>query len=299
MATPRTRIYVALLAVYTVWGSTYLAIRYVVETLPPLLSAGVRFIIAGAALYLWARAHGAAKPTKIHWRSTAIIGAFLLVGGNGGVVFAEQRVPSGLAALLVTTSPLWMVLLEWLQGGLRPTLGVVTGLLLGFAGVALLVNPMAHLGHTAVDPMGAAVLLVAAFLWACGSIYSRRAQLPESSLLATGMEMVTGGAMQIVVGLLLGEWARFDPSAVSLQSVLGVIYLIIFGSWIGFSAYIWLLRTVSVTVVSTYAFVNPIVAVLLGCWIGHEPLTWSLAAAAGLIIAGVVLIITQRARAKT
>jgi drug/metabolite transporter (DMT)-like permease len=280
-------------AVYLVWGSTYLAIRFAIESLPPFLMAGARFVVAGAILYAWSRATGAPRPSLRHWRSTALVGACLLLGGNGGVVWAEQRVESGLAALLITVVPLWMVLIDWLRpGGRRPGWRVAAGLLLGFAGVALLVRPGATGGR--IDPLGAAVLLGAAFSWAWGSLASKRLPLPASPLLTTGMEMLAGGGMLLLAALLAGEPAAFDPAAVTGRSLLALGYLVVFGSFVGFTAYVWLLRVAPPALVGTYAYVNPVVAVLLGWAFAGEPLTGRTLLAAAVIVTGVAVITTAR-----
>ena len=286
----RSRVIAAFAAVYVIWGSTYLAILFAIETLPPFLMAGSRFLVSGALLYVVARARGAERPERRNWMATAVIGALLLLGGNGGVVWAEQRVPSGLAALLVATVPVWMVTLEWLRGGIRPTRGVVAGLLLGMAGLALLVGPGEFAGGRGADTLGAIVLVVASLSWATGSIYSRSAPLPGSPILTTGMEMLAGGALLSLLGLATGELGRLDLGAVSTKSWLALLYLVLFGSLVGFTAYIWLLKVSTPAKVSTYAYVNPVVAVLLGWLFANEPLSMRTLLAAAVIIAGVALI---------
>lgn len=287
---------VAFAAIYLVWGSTYLAISYAVETLPPFLMAGARFLVAGSAMYVWARVRSAPAPARAEWRGAALIGALLLMGGNGGVVWAETRIPSGLAALLVATVPLWMVLIEWWGGGARPTRRVVAGLIVGFVGLALLIGPADFLGGDAVDLLGTGAVLVGSLSWAFGSVISRRVSLPESPLLGTGMEMLAGGALLMLAGTVLGEWGRFDAAAASRESILGLLYLIGAGSWIGFTAYVWLLRHVEVSKVATYAYVNPVVAVVLGWAIAGERLTARTLAATVVIVIGVVFITAGRRR---
>lgn len=289
------KVAIALAAVYLIWGSTYLAILFAIETLPPFLMASARFLFAGGLLYAWARWKGAPRPSLAHWRSAALIGMFLLLGGNGGVVWAEQRVESGLAALLVSTEPLWIVLLVWLlPGGHRPTMRVVTGLLLGFAGLVLLVNPGSTTGG--VDLLGAAVIVLAALSWAWGSLYGQRAKLPESPLLTTGIQMLCGGGLLFLASLVTGEPAGFDPAAVSLKSMLALGYLVVFGSLVAFTAYVWLLRAASPVLVSTYAYVNPVVAVFLGWALAGEPLTAGTLIAAAVILSGVALITSSQAK---
>ncbi|HEX7091511.1 MAG TPA: EamA family transporter [Longimicrobiales bacterium] len=291
------KVVAAFAAVYTIWGSTYLAILYAIETLPPFLMAGVRFVIAGSVLYAWAWLRGARRPvTLLHWKSALVVGGLLLLGGNGAVVWAEQRVASGLAALLVATVPLWMVLLDWLRpAGVPPDRRTAAGIVIGLAGLALLVGPESLLGGGRVDPLGAGVLVAGSLSWAAGSLYARGARLPDSALLATAMEMLAGGALLVLVGALTGEVGRLDPGAVSARSLLGLLYLIVFGSLVGFTAYTWLLGVSTPARVSTYAYVNPVVAVLLGWALAGEPLTPRMALAAAVIVAAVAAITGRRA----
>jgi drug/metabolite transporter (DMT)-like permease len=294
---PRWQVATAFAAIYLIWGSTYLAIRLAIETFPPFLMASIRFLVAGIILYVWSRLRGASQPARSHWLSAAVVGGLLLLGGNGGVVWAEQHVPSGLTALLIGTVPLWMALLDWLRrDGAKPSNGVIVGLTLGFLGMALLIGPVELAGGDHVDLAGAAVLILASLSWATGSLYSRRAQLPASPLLATAMEMLAGGALLLIASLLVGEWARFDSSALSLRSWLALGYLIVFGALVGFTAYIWLLRVSTPAHVSTYAYVNPVVAIFLGWAFAGEPLTARTLLAAAVIVAAVVIITTYRAR---
>lgn len=290
--TPRAsmlKVAVALAAVYVIWGSTYLAIRFAIETIPPFLMAGARYLTAGAVLYLWARFRGAPRPSLVHWRSALVVGAFLLLAGNGGVVWAEQYVESGLAALLISTEPLWIVIFVWLRpGGKKPGLRVISGLVLGFLGLMLLVRPGS--GGSGVDLLGAAVLGLASLCWAWGSLYGQRAKLPESPLLTTGMQMLTGGALLFLASLVTGEPGRFEPAQVSAKSLLALGYLVVFGAIVAFTAYVWLMRVASPVLVSTYAYVNPVVAVLLGWAVANEPLTAGTLIAAAVILTGVALI---------
>jgi drug/metabolite transporter (DMT)-like permease len=288
------KLLLAFAAVYVIWGSTYFAIRVAIETLPPLLMAGVRFIVAGGILYAWARARGVAAPQRLQWRSAAAIGAFMLLGGNGGVVWSETRVPSGLAAVLIASVALWMALLEWWRGEAgRPGGRVALGLGLGLAGVAFLVGGRAADGARTVDPLGAGVLVLASLSWAWGSLVARRADLPSSRVLATGMEMLTGGALLLVAGVARGELAGFDVAAVSLRSVLAVAYLTVFGAIVAFSAYVYLLGATTPTRAATYAFVNPLVAVGIGWLLGGERIPPSGLAAAAVIVVGVLLLVTS------
>ncbi len=295
------KLVLAFAAIYLIWGSTYLGIKIAIETIPPFLMAGTRFIIAGALLYFWSRRRGAGPPTTAQWRSAVIIGALLFLGGNGALTWAEERVDSGLACLLLATIPLWMVLIGHAQQKARhqgTVLGgrVIAGLGLGIAGIGLLVGPSNFLGHGGVDRLGAAVLLCGALAWAVGSLYSPKADLPRSTLLAASMEMLTGGVLLILLGLVTRETAGLDLSVISIRSILGISYLITFGSLVGFTSYNWLLSHASPARVSTYAYVNPVVAVFLGWAVAHEHVTLRTLAAAALVVAAVALIITHRAR---
>ncbi len=281
----------AFAAVYVIWGSTYFGIKVAIESLPGFTMAGVRFLTAGSLLYIWCRWRGAARPTLLGWRNTFIVGGLLLFGANGSVVWAEQRVPSGLTALLVAILPVWMVLIEWLRpNGNRPTKGVVVGVLMGVVGVGVLIGPESIIVGNAVDSLGALALLAAGFLWALGSIYSRHSTMPPSPLLATSMQMLAGGALLAVLGVFTGDWARFDPANVTSRSLWALAYLIVFGSWIGFSAYVWLLRVTTPARVSTYAYVNPVVALVIGWGLGNESLDARTLIAACVIIAAVAVI---------
>ena len=296
---PRTQILLAFLAVYTIWGSTYLAIRFAVATMPPFLMAGVRFLIAGAILYLWLRLRGAERPKLIHWRSALVIGGLLLLGGNGGVSWAEVHVPSGLAALLVAAVPLWMALFDWIRpGGVRPTGLTLLGLVIGFAGVALLAS-QAESSGTGPQLIGILALLVATCCWALGSLYARSAPVPSMPLLGTGMEMLAGGAVLVLVAGITGEFGQVHLAAISLKSLLALVFLILFGSLIGYSSYVWLLRHVPAARVSTYAYVNPVVAVFLGWAFASEPITWVTLVSAAVIISSVALITVSRGRRTT
>ncbi len=288
---------IAFACVYVIWGSTYLAIRFAVETLPPLWMAGSRFLIAGALLYAWVSWRGRARrPTRAQWKASALLGGLFFLGGNGGVCWAEQRVPSGLTALLVATVPFWMVVLDWARrNGVGPSRRSVLGLVLGFLGVALLLGSGSG-GR--VDPAGAAILLVATLSWAAGSIHSRYAPHPSNHLQSTAMQMVAGGILLLVAGVLRGEWAALDAAKLSLRSIASLAYLILFGSLVGFSAYNWLLQATTPARVSTYAFVNPIVAVFLGWALAGEAITPRTILAGTVIVLAVSLIIGNRARAK-
>jgi drug/metabolite transporter (DMT)-like permease len=288
-------IWSALIAVYLIWGSTYLAIRYAVETMPPFLMAGVRFIISGGFLYALRRFSGDPRPNAVEWRSATIIGIFLLVGGNGGVVWAEQFVTSSLAALLVATVPLWMVLMDAFRpAGHRPGLLAVAGILIGFGGVVLLIRSVAGSADTTNLP-GAAALMFASVAWSIGSLYGRTARLPASQLLGTAMEMLAGGVALLLVAAVLDERSDFDIATISRRSALALAYLTVIGSS-AFVAYVWLLRVAPTPLVATYAYVNPLVAVLLGYFLAQEPMTVRTLLAAGLIIGSVALVSMPQSR---
>jgi len=296
----RWQIITAFAAVYLIWGSTYLGIRLAVETIPPFMMAGSRAIVAGAILYAWARLRGATKPEFAHWRGAAIVGGLLLLGGNGLLSWAQQRVPSGVSALIIGSVPLWMILLEWLwHRGPRPTVSIISGLIVGFVGLGFLVASGRLSNGAAINLSGAAVLLLAAFLWAAGSLYSRRARLPSSQLQAAAMEMLTGGALLMLAGGVTGEWTRFTPAHVSAHSWLAWCYLVTFGSLIGFTAYVWLLQVASPAHVSTYAYVNPLVALFLGWALAGEQITSRTLLAAAAIILAVIIIVTCSAEVPT
>jgi drug/metabolite transporter (DMT)-like permease len=285
-------VWIALSAVYLIWGSTYLAIRFTVETTPPFLSAAARFIVSGAFLYFWRRAAGDPAPTTAERRNAVIIGIFLLVGGNGGVVWAAQYIPSSLSALLVATVPLWMILFDALRHGDRPGRTAFGGILIGFCGAVLLVGWSGH--HASAEHLhGSIAVLAASCLWAIGSIYGKTAKLPASPLVTTGVEMLAGGIILIFVAFFFGEFDRFALSAVSNRSTLAWIYLTVIGP-IAFVAYAWLLRVAPIPLVATYSYVNPLVAIILGYFLGKEIITARILLAAGLIIGSVVLVSTPK-----
>jgi drug/metabolite transporter (DMT)-like permease len=286
------KIWIALLVVYIFWGTTYLGIRFAVETIPPFLMAGTRFLIAGLILYIWRRSAGDPAPTPGQWLRASVVGLLLLLGGNGLVSLAEQNVASGIAALIVGSVPLWMTTIEALRpGGVRPNALGILGLAVGFGGILLLVAPsLLGANPAASHPLGILTLLFAALFWSLGSIYSRHARLPESSLLSTGMEMLAGGAGLYLAGTLTGEWHSVVLAQISVRSWLSLLYLIIFGSLAGFTAYAWLLRAAPVSLVATYAYVNPVVAILIGSLFAQESLTVHVLLSALIIIGSVVLI---------
>ncbi len=282
-------------AVYFIWGSTYLGIRFAIETMPPFTMAAIRFLSAGAILFgvsLW---QGCGLPPWIHWRSALIVGVLLLVSGNGFLTWAEQFVPSGVAALIVATVPLWMVLLDTLRpGGSRPGIAIILGLVFGLVGIAVLIGP-GNLGGEPVDVIGALVICVAALSWAVGSIYQRNAPQSTSTLQNVGMQMLLGGAFLAVGGYLLGE--RMDPSQVSTRSAWALVYLSLLGGVVSYSAYVWLLKVSTPAKVSTYAYVNPVVAVLLGWALGGEVLSPRVFLASVTVVGAVVLLTVSRKQA--
>jgi drug/metabolite transporter (DMT)-like permease len=289
----------AFAAVYIVWGSTYLSIKYAIETIPPFLMAGLRFASAGAILYLIARlSPDFERPKLVHWRTSAVVGILLLVIGNGGVVYAERFIPSSLTALLVATEPFWIVLLSWLWlKGSRPTRKAALGLILGFVGVAVLITGQG--AAPAAESLGPGQLwttlavMAAALSWAAGSIYGLRSPVPSSALLAAGMQMLAGGVALLVVSVFAGEWSTFSFNQVSANSWYGLGYLIVFGSLIGFTAYSWLLKNAEPTMVATYAYVNPVIAVILGWLIAGESMTMQMLMGAAVVVGSVVLITSK------
>ena len=285
----RWKIAIAFFAVYVCWGMTYLAMRVAVVDIPPHLLSGSRFVVAGVVLYAWARLKGEAPPTARQWRAAVVIGGFLLLGGNASVAWAEERVPSGLAAVLIAVAPIWMVGLEWARGGARPTKRVILGLLLGLVGVGLLVSSRAS-ASSRVDPRGAVILILASASWAWGSVISKSAPLPRSPFLATSMEMIGGGLLLLLTAGVAGQFAQFQPAQVSGSAALAWSYLVVFGSLVGFTAYIWLLGVTSIAKAGTYAYVNPVVAVLMGWAILHEQVTSRMLLAAAVILVGVALV---------
>jgi drug/metabolite transporter (DMT)-like permease len=292
----RARLIAAFAAVYLIWGSTYLAIRFAVETLPPLLMAGARFVLAGAIVLAWSRLRDRSPaPSRFDWRTGVLAGALLLLGGNGAVAWAEQRVPSGIAALLVAIVPLWMVLLDWLRpGGRRPPIAVFMGLALGLAGLLLLVGPDSLRSDGPSNGFGALVLVLASLSWAAGSLFTKWSPKPTTGMIGTGTQMLAGGLLLVAAGLATGELSRLDLAHASTRSLLGFAYLVTFGSLIGFTAYVYLLSHTTAAKAATYAYVNPVVAVLLGWAIGHEEVTSRTLLAAGVILAGVAIITVTR-----
>ena len=293
----RLRIIAAFVAIYLIWGSTYLGIRFAIETLPPFFMVGVRFSLAGAVLYAWTRLRGSSPPAPVHWRSALILGALMILAANGGVAWAQQRIASGLAALIVATMPLWIVLLDWIRpGGVRPTRGVALGLILGFIGIALLIGPADLIGSHYVDPIAATVLILVGFAWSVGSLYSREAPVPAVLLQGTAMQMLAGGMLLLLLAGITGEWGRLDVGSISPRSLLALGYLIVFGSFVAFTSYVWLLRVSTPARASTYAYVSPVVAMFLGWALADEPVTLQILLAAAIIAAAVAMVIIGRRR---
>ncbi len=287
-----SRVWIALPVIYVVWGSTYLAIRWALETIPPFTMASVRYLVAGSLLLAWAKYRGAPPVALRDLGPAFLTGGLMLLCGNGGVVWAEQRIASGLAALLVAVEPLFIVLLQATlpQERRRPSGRALVGVVFGVAGVVLLVGPAGGLAGARVDFAGALAVLFAAFAWALGSLLSRHFTPPASPLQATAVQMLAGGVLLGAASGAAGEWTRFSPSLVSGRSLASVAYLVVFGSLVAFTAYVWLLRAASPALVSTYAFVNPVVAVFLGWLLAAEPVSTRTVVAAAVIVGAVVLI---------
>lgn len=294
----RVLVVLAFAAIYLIWGSTYLGIRYAIETLPPFLMAASRFLIAGVILFTWAILRDRDQLTAVRslaqWRRAFVVGGLLLLGGNGGVTWAEQYLASGLAALLVATEPAWVVILNWSLDRKRPNAKVLLGLLLGLVGVALLFKGSfsGGLAGPGMTIIGAIVVFAASAAWAGGSVYSNRRPIKAATSMSSGMQMIAGGGLLLLVSLCFGEFRHWHLQQASWLSIGAFCYLTVFGSVVAFTAYSWLLRNVSPTRTVTYAYVNPVVAVLLGWLLAGEPFTSSMLFAASVIVASVVLITT-------
>ena len=292
-----TAIVVAFAAIYLIWGSTYLAIRFAVETLPPFLMLFARFFTAGVLMYVFLRLRGEPRPTAREWAGAAIVGGLLLLGGTGAVGWAEQWIPSGLAALIVAIVPVWMVVLDWVgPEKRRPTGAVIAGLVLGLVGVAVLVGPVELSGGGRMQFIGSAVVVFGTLCWATGSVYGTRLPHPSSPWMSAALQMTAGGVLLMAFGTAMGEWARVDPGQVSPRSLGALAYLVVFGSLIAFVAYVFLLRYEAPARVGSYAYVNPVVAVFLGWALAAEPVTVRTIVAAAIILTGVVLIVRHRLR---
>jgi drug/metabolite transporter (DMT)-like permease len=287
---------IALLTVYVIWGSTYLGIRLAIASIPPFFMAGTRYLAAGVAMFLFALFRGAKMPSPVEWRDALILGGCLLLGGNGGVTFAEQYVPSGTAALLVATVPVFLTIFAWATKlGPRPSVMVSVGLLLGLLGVSILSRPSPQSTASSSNQfhwyVGIIALLVAAAVWAWGSLYSRKAAHPSSPIVGVGIQMICGGALLLLVSISTGEAGRVDLGRVTAESFLAWLYIVVFGAIIAFTAYIWLTRVISPALLGTYAFVNPVVAVLLGWAIAGEQLDSRTISGAAVIVVAVVLLV--------
>ena len=294
------RIWLGMLVLYVVWGSTYLGIAVAVDTIPPFLMAGVRFLLAGLVLLLWSLARERGDfvwPTRREWRDSAIVGALLLGGGMGMVAFGEQTIPSGTAALLIAMMPVWVAVFGGVLLGERLPGIAIAGIVIGFVGVAVLVGPSALGGTGALDPIGLAAILLSPICWALGSLFaSHRARLPRKPLVATGVQMLSGGLVLLAMSLAAGELGTFEPSQVSTASLVAFAYLTIIGSLLAFTTYGWLLRQAPLPLIATYAYVNPVVAVALGAVVLQEPIEPRTLVAGAIIVAGVALIVTARGR---
>ncbi|MGQ0562972.1 MAG: EamA family transporter [Gemmatimonadota bacterium] len=289
---PRAKLIAAFAAIYIIWGSTYLAIKFAIQTMPPFAMAATRFLIAGGLLYAWARWRSDVRVKPVHWLHAIGLGALLLCGGNGAVVWAQQRIPSGIAALVVAVVPLWVVLLDWLRpNGERPHGLVMLGIVVGLAGMAMLIGPSA-LGAGDIDALGALVLVGGSLSWSTATVFGRNAAVPGYPPLTSAMQLLGGGLCLAVVALIAGEPARVGADSFSWQAVVALLYLIVFGSIIAFSAYSWLLRVAAPARIATYAYVNPVVAILLGWLIADEQLSGRTLIAAAVILCGVALITT-------
>lgn len=284
----RLKLWAAFAALYVLWGSNFLAIRYAAEAMPPFLMMAVRCLIAGAILFAWAWFRDGERPAPGQWGSAAAVGTLLFLGCHGLLAWAEQTIPSGVAALVMATTPVWLALLDWGAGGARPTTRAVSGLALGLLGLVFLVGPSPDQG----TPVALLVLVLSAFAWAAGSILSRRLALPKSLVLASGMQLLAGGVALSAVGILLGEWTRVDASVLAPRALGGFAYMVVVSSLVGFTAYTWLLRVAPPAQVGTYAFVNPMVALFVGWAIGGETVSAATLGASAVIVAGVALIVT-------
>ena len=289
----RVALVAAFAAIYLIWGSTYLAIRFGVEAIPPFLMAGVRFLVGGVAFIAWAKSRGAGRPSARDWMTTALLGTLMAAGGNGLVSWALQTVQSGLGALLVGLVPLWVVLVDWLKpNGQRPASRVLLGLVLGFGGVALLIDPTDIGGVRQIDPVGAGTIVVASFLWASGSVYSRHAPQPSSQALSSGMQMLGGGVVLIGLSVATGELARLDWVAVPSGAFGAWVYVTVLGS-VAYGSYLWLLKASTPAKAATYAYVNPVIALLLGYLLGDEGLSaWTMGCSAA-VVAAVLLVVSR------
>ncbi|UCG53268.1 MAG: EamA family transporter [Candidatus Latescibacterota bacterium] len=286
----RLLLVMAFAAIYLLWGSTYLAIRYAVDTLPPLLMAGTRAATAGAVLFVFVTRGRFPRLSAGHWRTVSVSGGLMFLGGHGLLCWAEQRIESGIAALVLAMIPIWMVIVGWVSGGGKPGFGTITGVVLGFTGIVVLVSPWKSSMGMLGEPAALGALIGSGFLWVCGSLYARKALPPGNVALSTAMQLLTGGVLLLLVGIAIGEVNRLDFAMVSSRSILSLVYLIVFGSLVAFSAYSWLLRKTDPVLVGTYAFVNPVVAVALGWSLGGERFDIVTVFAGAVIVIGVAVV---------
>jgi drug/metabolite transporter (DMT)-like permease len=297
---PHWQTILAFAIIYLVWGSTFLAIRVGVHEVPPFLFAAMRFLTAGILLHAWTRATGTAAPKGREWAAASLLGLLIFVLDYGLLFWAERRVPSGLAAVILATIPVFMALSEILfLGTQKLTLRLACAMLAGIGGVVVLVNPSLGLGQAAVDGLGAIALVVAAISWSISSILTKKLPLPQSKMMSSSAQMLTGGFMLMLAASLLGDFRGFSVRAVSLNVWLALAYLIVAGSIIGFTAYVWLIHHESPTKVGTYAYVNPVIAVLLGYFFGGEALGARTVAGTILILVSVIVITTTPKQAKS
>lgn len=293
------KIVLAFAAIYIIWGTTYLAIRLAIETIPPFFMAGTRFLLAGIITFVFLRSRGVPLPNLRQWRSAAIIGTLMLVGGNGLVTWSEQEVPSSIAALVVATVPLWMVLFDWLIFQVStPNKKIAIGLILGFVGIGLLIGPGKILEINHINLSSIVILMLAPILWSLGSLYSRQANLPNSLFLTIAMEMLAGGVLLILAGFITGEKTQLNLSKISTLSLVSMLYLTIVGSIVALTAYVWLLKNVQAAKVATYTYVNPIIALVLGWLVLSEPITLQILISVVVIIFAVILITSRKTEKK-
>ncbi|NOT33544.1 MAG: EamA family transporter [Candidatus Eisenbacteria bacterium] len=295
----RARILIAFACVYVIWGSTYLGIHWALESFPPFSLGGIRFLIAGGALFAILRWRGAALPTAAQWRSSLILGGLMLFMGNAGVTWSSQHAPSGLVSLIVCTVPLWMAILPFVLEHKTPAPAVIAGLAVGFAGIVMLVGPAATRASGAMPVVPAIVLTIGSLAWAYGSLQAPKLEMPASKLMGAAMQMLCAGALFTVPIVATGELPRLAAATITPRAVSAMLYLIVFGSIVGFTAYAWLLSATTPARVSTYAFVNPIVAVLLGWAFGGEAITARVILSGALIVGAVALITLAPAKARS
>ncbi|MEO7414997.1 MAG: EamA family transporter [Opitutaceae bacterium] len=296
-APSRAALVMAFASIYVIWGSTYLGIRVAVETMPPFLMAGSRFVLAGGILFAILKFRGAPSPHWAQWRANTVIGIFLLLGGNGLVVWAERFIPSGITALLVGVSPLFIVLTEWAwRGGTRPTALTMAALLLGFGGVTWLAAPWENPAQGGLHPGGIVAILVACMFWAVGSIYSRHSKHGADAFMASAIQMIGGGAALLIAAVAHRDFQQLDLNGITPKAWGAFVYLVLVGSLVGFSTFVWLMKHSTPARVSTYAYVNPVVAVFLGWWLLDEPIGPRTLVASTIIVAAVAIITVQKSR---